>query len=85
MIITNTVATSVKEGVFMCISLLGFITFLIITNQFLSLGMALWSRCGQNHIKILLCRLLVFPILLQHFYLSVLLQHFANIVYIETF
>ena len=50
-IITNTVATSVKEGVFLCISLLVFVIFLSITNQFHSLGVVLWSRCGPNYIK----------------------------------
>ena len=38
--ITNTVATSIKERVFLYISLLVFVAFLIITNQFFSLGVA---------------------------------------------
>ena len=50
-IITNMIVTSIKEGAFLCVSLLVFVTFFIITNQFLSLGVTTWSSCGLKHVK----------------------------------
>ena len=41
-VITNTVVVSVKEGVFLCISLLVFVTFFIIINQFFFSGRGPW-------------------------------------------
>ena len=84
-IITNMVVANVKERAFLCVSLLVFVTFFIITNQFLSLGVAPWSECGPNHVKDSLCHLLVFLVLLQHFCLPVLLQHSVNITNVATF
>ena len=50
---THTLTTIAKEWVFLFISELIFVTFLININTFLSIGMTLWNRCGPNHVKII--------------------------------